>query len=218
MGDASNWPYGFANNRQPPTEKRVWAFAGRKLAGKETAARYVAMALGASETHTYSDILYDTFALWGFDRHMNSRAELIALSDFMRGLKGQEAMTNVLHERLRTGRGTDAIIDGLRLPPDVDRLIADFGRPNVTLVWIEASADNRFERACRRKDKKGEERMARAQFDAEEAASTEALLEQIRARCDVEIDNNAALDADGNPQAMWDQLDAMLAQRRAPRL
>lgn len=217
MGDMSTWPYGFVEDRRPPPEKRVWAFAGRNLAGKETAARYVAVALGANETHTYSDILYDTFALWGFERHLNSRADLVALSEFMRTLKGQDAMTNVLHGRLRKMHGRDAIIDGLRLPVDVDRLIADFGRPYVTLIWIEASADNRFERACRRKDKKGEERMTRAQFDAEEAAPTEVLLDQVRARCDVEIDNNAPLDANGNPRAMWDQLDALLAKRRAQR-
>ena len=214
MGDSSTWPYG-SIDRRPPAKKRIWAFAGRNLAGKETAARYVAAALGGAETHTYSDILYDTFAFWGFERHANSRAELIALSDFMRALKGQDAMVNVLHGRLRKARETDVVIDGLRLPPDVDRLLADFGREQVTLIWIEASADVRFERACQRKDKKGEERMTRAQFDAEECAPTEVLLDQVRTRCDVEIDNNAPLDADGTPGAMLCQLDDVLAERRA---
>ncbi len=66
---------------------------------------------------------------------------------------------------------------------------------NVLLVWIETTADLRYERLKARKQKAGEEFKTREVFDAEECAETERQLDAVRVAARYEIENNATLKA-----------------------
>lgn len=148
--------------------------------------------LDQAETHTYSDILRQTFNLWGFND--NSRHEMQELSTFMRVLKGQDAMAKVMAKKCREAATRWVVIDGVRRVEDIQILIEEFGQECVTLVWVEVSAGIRFERLRARKQKAGEAFMDRAQFDREELAETEQMLDAVYQARKFEIDNNGTLD------------------------
>ncbi len=173
--------------------KRILAFAGRNGSGKETAAREMARLLGGAETHTYSDILQETFKLWGF--YENSRHEMQELSTFMRKLKGQDCMAKVMVNTCNLAIGNDVVIDGVRRVEDLDLLIERFGKQNVYLIWIEVEADVRYQRLRQRKEKAGEQFMSRDLFDAQEQAESERKLIDVFAASHNVIDNNGTLGA-----------------------
>lgn len=185
------------------SKKGIIAFAGRNGCGKGTAAERAASLLTAPK-HTYSDVLYDTFRLWGFTGDMISRPDLQALSTFMRELKGQGAMADVMAQKCAAAATSHVVIDGVRRLSDIAVLQAEYG-DRFILVWIEASADNRYERLKARKAKSGEEMMSREAFDAQEMAESERQLDQVRAQCRSVIDN------DGPPEALVAQVDALVA-------
>lgn len=206
MGDSSDWPYGFRDDpptRRNPVSKSIIAFAGRNGCGKGTAAERSATLLAAPK-HTYSDVLYDTFALWGFGKDMVTRPDLQALSTFMRELKGQGAMADVMALKCRAAAGAHVVIDGVRRLTDIEVLQAEYG-DRFILVWIEASADNRYDRLKARKEKSGEAMMSREAFDAQEQAESERQLDAVRDACRTVIDN------DGPPEALITQVDALVA-------
>ncbi len=175
-----------------PRGKRILAIAGRNGSGKETVAREMAKALSGAETHTYSDILQETFQLWGYAE--NSRRDMQELSTFMRALKGQDAMAKVMAKKCREARTPWVVIDGVRRMKDLGALLEEFGREYVTIVWVETSADLRYERLKARKEKAGEAFMDRAQFDLEECAESERMLDDVYLARAREIDNNGSLE------------------------
>ena len=176
-----------------PPPKRIIAFAGRNGSGKESAAREMSILLGGVETHTYSDILNETFRLWGF--HENSRHDMQELSKLMRELKGQDAMAKVMVQKCDFAKGNFVVIDGVRRVEDLDLLKKRFGHQNVYLIWIEVEADVRYQRLRQRKEKAGEQFMSRDLFDAQEQAESERKLIDVFAASHNVIDNNGTLGA-----------------------
>lgn len=191
MGGESKYPPG-TSGILSRHQKKVLAFAGRNGSGKETVAKKMAKALGGAETHTYSDILRETFQLWGYTE--NSRHDMQELSTFMRTLKGQDALAKVIVKKCREAKTPWVVIDGVRRVEDLDALIEEFGRACVILVWVETSADLRYERLKARKEKAGEAFMDRAQFDREELAESERMLHDVYLARTREIDNNGTLE------------------------
>ncbi len=173
--------------------KRILAFAGRNGCGKETAAKDAADRLGTQERHTYSAILEQTYRLWGYEQ--NSRDDHQELSTFMRKQKGQDALAQAMLAKCKRAPGGWIVIDGVRRLDDLEALNAEFGHEHITLVWVEASADTRYERLKKRKEKAGEQFKTRDVFDQEEQAESEVQLEVVRAACVGEIDNNGPLEA-----------------------
>ena len=185
-----------------PTTKWIIAFAGRSGSGKGTAAGHAASRLGARQ-HTYSDVLYETFALWGFAREQVSRPDLQELSTFMRALKGQSAMADVMARKCMDEASGCIVIDGVRRLEDVEALQRAHG-DRFVLVWIETSADVRYGRLVARRLKAGEESMPREAFDAQELAEAEVRLGLVREACKTSIGN------DGGPADLVRGVDELI--------
>ena len=184
-------------------KKRIVVFAGRNGSGKETAAKHASASLKAQH-HTYSDILEETYRLWGYDR--NSRPDHQALSTFMRQQKGQDALAIVIDKKCREAKGDYAVVDGARRKTDLDRLMATFGQENVALIWIETPPTLRYERLKLRKEKRGEQMMTWEEFMVQEVAETEVQLDAIRGMAVYIVDNS------GPPEALAPQIDTILAE------
>ena len=212
MGDMSNWPFGFIDDSPPSQrlEKRIVAFAGRNGCGKETAAKWSARVL-AARSHTYSDVLVETFGLWLTRK--TTRPEQQALSTFMRQLLGEDAMAIVMVKKCLEAPSSHVVIDGVRRLEDIDLLCREFGSRSVHLGWIETAANVRYERLKARKAKGGEQFMTWEEFLVQEAAETEQRLDVVRASCAFEIDNNAPIDDSGVPAQMFLQLERTLKER-----
>lgn len=185
------------------TKKGIIAFAGRNGCGKGTAAERVASLLTAPQ-HTYSDVLYEIHVACGIPRESVGRPTLQELSKVVRHWFGQDALARVMAVKCETATAANVVIDGVRRLSDIEVLQAEYG-DRLILVWIEASADNRYERLKARKAKSGEEMMSREAFDAQEKAESEVQLDMVRAQCRSVIDN------DGTPDALLTQIDALVA-------
>jgi dephospho-CoA kinase len=186
--------------------KRIIAFAGRNGSGKETAADHAARSLKAPH-HTYSDILVETFALWGVTP--SSRPQQQSLSTSMRDLLGQDAMAKVMDKKCAEATSSDVIIDGVRRMDDIKSLRLTYGA-NFFLVWIETSVSNRYERLKSRKAKKGESMMSFEDFLKQEVAETEIQLDEVRGACSYHFDNN------GTIQILHRQVDGFLTEIDSP--
>ena len=187
--------------RQPA--KSIIAFAGRNGCGKGTAAE-LASALLTAPKHTYSDVLYEFHEACGVVRGNVSRPTLQELSRVVRHWFGPDALAGVMAKKCDAATAAYVVIDGVRRLADIEVLQARYG-DRLFLVWIEASADNRYDRLKARKEKKGESMMSREEFDAQEQAESELELDNVRAACRTVIDN------DGPPEALPPQIDALVA-------
>lgn len=185
------------------TNKSIIAFAGRNGCGKGTAAERTASLLTAPK-HTYSDELYDRFAAWGIVKEDVTRPMLQELSTFLRKIFGEDFLARVMAGKCAAAPGGHVVIDGVRRLTDIEILQAEYGERFI-LVWIETSADNRYERLKARKEKNGEEMMPREAFDAQEQAESERQLDAVRDACRTVIDN------DGAPEALQKQIDDLVA-------
>lgn len=181
-------------------KKRIIAFAGRNGCGKETAAKRAAGALKAPH-HTYSDILVETFQMWNV--HPSSRPQQQALSEFMRGLLGQDAMAKVIDKKCAEAAAAHVVIDGVRRMADVENLRRDYG-DGFILIWIETAAEIRYARLKARKEKKGETMMSWEEFLKQEVHETERQLPFVEAAAMYRFGN------DGPLAALERQVDAFL--------
>lgn len=186
--------------------KRVIAFAGRNGSGKETAAARVAATYGARH-HTYSDVLAETFRLWGVDP--SSRPQQQALSTFMCGLLGQDAVAKVIDRKCAEAKTRVVVIDGVRRLVDIENLRRDWG-DRFILIWIEVDRDIRYARLKARKEKQGEAMMPWEEFLQQEVAETELQLDQVRAACHRQFDNN------GPRESLFRQIDTFLYETEEP--
>jgi dephospho-CoA kinase len=184
------------------SNKSIIAFAGRNGCGKGTAAAHASAQLSAP-THTYSDVLYELHAVCGVPRAQVGRATLQELSTVVRRWFGQDCLARVMALKCEAETTSYVVIDGVRRMDDV-RLLQEAYGEHFVLVWIEASADNRYERLKARKAKSGEEMMSREAFDAQEQAESERQLDLVREACRTTIGN------DGPPEALVPQVEALV--------
>ncbi|HJV32738.1 MAG TPA: hypothetical protein VJ694_01800 [Patescibacteria group bacterium] len=182
--------------------KTIIAFAGRNCCGKGTAAEHAASMLNAPK-HTYSDVLYEIHGVCGIPRPAVPRSNLQDLSTFVRDWFGQDCLARVMAKKCEAAAASYVVIDGVRRLDDIVILQAEYGDALI-LVWIEASADNRYARAKLRKEKAGEEFKTREAFDEEEKAESEIQLDLVRQACRTVIDN------DGPPEALAPQVEALI--------
>ena len=119
-------------------------------------------------------------------------------------LYGEDFLARVMASKCEAAPGAHVVIDGVRRLTDIEILQATYG-DRFILVWIETSADNRYERLKARKEKAGERMMSREEFDAQEQAESERQLDVVRAACRTVIDN------DGAPEALQKQIDDLVA-------
>ena len=198
-------PAGASSEAEPVRRagKSIIAFAGRNGCGKGTAAEYSASLLMAPK-HTYSDVLYDIHGVCGIERAATGRPTLQELSSFVREWFGQDCLARVMAKKCDDSAAAYVVIDGVRRMEDIAVLQAQYG-DRFFLVWIEASADNRYDRLKARKEKRGESMMSREEFDVQEKAESEVQLDLVRQACRTTIDN------DGPPEALAPQADALIA-------
>jgi len=136
----------------------------------------------------FSDILVDTLKQWDMPL---TRANLQKLAIVMDEGYGKGTLTHATSKRIRDDDADITIIEGIRWMTDV-QMIRKF--KNSLLVYIAASPDVRFERLKERKQKLGEDKLTREQFENEEKEKTEIYIPKIGKIADMRIVNNGSLD------------------------
>ncbi len=160
---------------------------GPKLSGKGTAADYLTEKHGAAVYHM-SGILTE----FAQRLHLpNSRANLIAIVTALRKEFGEDILAQTLKKDIEASDDNLAVIDGIRMPSEVD-LFSELD--GFTLLYVDASIESRYERAIGRGEKEGESEMTLEQFKEEESAVTERGIAGLRNRADHVIENYTTLE------------------------
>lgn len=168
--------------------KIVLGLVGEKLGGKSTFVKNI-QALLPKKKFAYvrfSDVLNDTLKLFGIE---NTRENLIKLAVAMRDNFSKNAITSPTCNRVLNANADIILLDGIRWLPDVQALRS---LSRNMLIYITASAENRFNRLKSRKEKAKENQTTWEQFLQEEQAETEKLIPQIGKTADVTIENNGS--------------------------
>lgn len=160
----------------------VIGLAGPKLAGKGTVAKYLVEQRGGV-AYSMSGILTDVATRL---HKPNSRANLIAIVTGLRNQFGEDVLAHVLKQDILDAADELAVIDGIRMPTEVDLFS---GVPGFSLFYIDAAVEARYQRALMRGEKAGESDMTFEQFQEEEQAVTEQRIVSLKDSATVIIEN-----------------------------
>jgi uridine kinase len=100
---------------------------------------------------------------------------------------GKGTLSHAILKKVQSDPSQIVILDGVRWLSD-EELIGSFDKK--FMVYVTASAENRFERLKTRNEKVGEGDVTFEQFLAEEKVKTETLIPKIGKRADIKIENN----------------------------
>ena len=165
----------------------IIGLTGPKLGGKGTTAEYLQKKYGAV-TYSMSGILFDIAQRLYLP---TSRENLINIATALRSEFGEDILGKVLKEDIKKADDKIAIIDGIRMPSDVE-LFSQI--PGFILLYINAPIQQRFKRAHSRGEKEGEKDMSFEQFEAEEKAVTEKGITNLLKKANTVIENNGSFD------------------------
>lgn len=190
--------------------KMVLGLVGEKGGGKGAFTGLLEqIALGDGLTvarYRSSDVLLETFKIWGIDP---TRKNFQTLATAMDHGFGRGTLTNVMRRRIQKSSSHIVIFDGVRWRSDA---FCVRGFSSHCLVYVTADLEIRYQRTKQRGEKVDEEDATLQQFIAEEQLPTEVEIPIIGASADVRIDNNGA------PEELWDKVCAFYQERIQPAL
>ncbi|MCW1929755.1 MAG: AAA family ATPase [Candidatus Kerfeldbacteria bacterium] len=166
---------------------RIVGLSGPKLSGKGTIARYLIdhkHAVAFSMSGVLSDIAKRMYM-------ENTRANLIAIATGLRSQFGQTILAEVLAKDIARSQNELIVIDGIRLNSEVDIFSKLTG---FELWYVDASVEERFQRAKMRGEKVEETTMTFEEFVAQESAVTEKEIQSLRLRAQHVLDNVTSMD------------------------
>lgn len=144
----------------------IIALTGEKLAGKGTAANYLAENRSAT-VFRFSTVLNDILERL---HQPIARKNLVELAEALRSVYGNDILAQILRTDIMSSASDLKIIDGMRYMAELE-LLKDL--PEFTLVYITAPVEVRFERTRTRKEKADEASMSFEEFVQRESDSTE---------------------------------------------
>lgn len=160
----------------------VIALTGEKLAGKGTVAEFLRRAQSARLLR-FSQPLSDILARL---HQPNSRAELVALGQYVRRRFGDDILARVVVDDILQAQDPLIVIDGVRYPGEV---ILCGRLPNFFLLNITAPMDVRFQRLKLRHEKSDEHGMSYEEFVRREQDVTEQGISAVQAQANHTIHN-----------------------------
>lgn len=165
------------------------AVVGNTCAGKETVYKIVKEMYHNHQRvsiHHFSDPLNENLDLLCLSKN---RPNQQMLSTVLRGAFGEELLGNIIYERASKDSSDIVFLDGVRRPADVV-MLKKLSQKNAFLIYIYAPINQRFVRLVKRNDRPGDAEKTFGQFEIEQSAETESLIETLRSMADFELDNS----------------------------
>ncbi len=165
------------------------AVVGATCAGKETVYKIVKKEFGEKLNvfiHHFSDPLNENLDLLCLPR---TRPNQQTLSTVLRQTFGEELLGNILYRRAVNDPAGIVFLDGVRRPKDV-AMLKKLSDTHAFLVYISAPIEARFKRLRKRADRPGDAEKTWEEFQKEQAAEAESLIETLRPMADFELDNS----------------------------
>lgn len=165
----------------------IIALTGEKLAGKTTAAEYLATHHQAARfrfSQPLSDILLRL-------HQANTRKNLVALGQQLREIFGNDMLAKIMRDDLQQSTSQLKVIDGMRYLEEYN-LLKEL--PDFTLVYITAPIAERYTRALARPEKTDEAGMTLEEFTAHERDTTEVGITELAQQAHSTIHNEGTLE------------------------
>jgi len=161
----------------------IIGLTGQISSGKGEIAKYAVKKYKAS-THRYSTMLRNVLDRLYIEK---SRANLCALSEFIRTNYGEDTMAKVIIHDIKKDKHKVIIIDGIRRLMDIKYL-----RPmkNFKLIKIVVDPEIRYERLKKRNENNGDNKKTYKQFLADQKKEAESQVLAVIKKADIEITNN----------------------------
>lgn len=163
------------------------AIIGHTATGKESCYISAKEAFAGKLTvsiHHFSDPLNEILDLLGLEK---SRPNQQNLSTDLRQRFGEELLGNTLFKRALADPADIVYLDGVRRPKDVEMLKK---LPNSFLGHVFAPPKEAHKRLIKRNDRPGDAEKTWDEFQYEQAAETESLIDALRPMADFELDNS----------------------------
>lgn len=178
--------------------KLYFAIIGHTATGKESSYIAAKEAFAGKLTvsiHHFSDPLNEMID--GMNRILakrglscrleKSRPNQQDISTELRKVFRESLLGNEIFERVLADTADIVFLDGVRRPKDVERLRE---LPNGFLGYVYAPLDEVFKRLVIRNDRPGDAEKTLEQFQDEQAAESESLIDSLRSMADFELDNS----------------------------
>jgi len=178
----------------------VVGLIGKIGSGKTTVGRHLKETYGASE-HRFSAILSDILERL----YLPQRREFLqALGACLRENLGQDVLVEAFRKDLEKDPSNVLVVDGIRYENEVAMLR---GLENSVLIYIDAPAGLRYERALARGER-GEGSLSFEEFQDNDSAETERRIEALKQEADYVIENSGTL------EDLLGKVDAIMAEVR----
>lgn len=168
--------------------KLYLAIIGHTATGKESC--YIAAKEGlfagflSVSIHHFSDPLSEFLNLLCLER---SRPNQQLLSTVLRKAFGENLLGNIIFKRALADTADIVFFDGVRRPKDIEMLKK---LPNSYLGYVWAPPEEAYKRLVKRNDRPGDAEKTWEQFQAEQEAEAESLIDTLRPLADFELDNS----------------------------
>lgn len=181
--------------------KLIIGLVGKIASGKGTVAAYLADKYQA-EIFGFSTPLRDVLKRLYLE---TSRPNMANLSSALRGLFGQDLLSQTITQDLQLAKSEIAVLDGIRRLPDIARAKQ---LPNFKLVQVVTDEKFRYERLIKRKQNADDATKTFADFLADEQKEADKSIPQIMALASYTINNN------GSPEDLYQQTDELISKIR----
>lgn len=162
------------------------AIIGHMATGKESC--YIAAKEGFAGLLTvsiyhFSDPLSETLNLLCLEK---SRPNQQLLSTVLRQAFGENLLGNIIFTRALADTADIVFLDGVRRPKDIEMLKK---LPNSYLAYVWASPEEAYKRLVKRNDRSGDAEKSWKQFQAEQEAEAESLIDILWPLADFTLNN-----------------------------
>jgi dephospho-CoA kinase len=163
--------------------KIILGTAGEIASGKETVARYIIKKYGGS-LYRFSDPLTGILTRMHLDI---DRQNYHKISMAIRKYFGQDALSHIVYNDIKTSKGKIIILDGIRRESDIKYLKDIKG---FKLLFIDANLEKRFKRLKARREKTDDKHKSFKVFQKEHESEVERKIKQLKEVADFVVDNN----------------------------
>jgi hypothetical protein len=139
--------------------------------------------------HRFSDILRETLTLWGIPHGRENEQLLPQIMHAGPGF-GEGALSRAMKVRLGKNDADIGILDGVRWRED-EKMLRELPKEGIqsAIIHVTASPGRRYARLAVR-NRAGEAKTSRADFDRQEKARTEIEIPDIGGRADITLIND----------------------------
>lgn len=167
--------------------KLYLAIIGHTATGKESC--YIAAKEGfigklSVSIYHFSDPLSEVLDLLYLER---SRPNQQLLSTILRRAFGENLLGNIIFKRVLADTADVVFLDGVRRSQDIEMLKK---LPDSYLGYVWAPPEEMFKRSVKRSDRPGDAKKTWEQFQTEQSAEAESLIDILRPMANFELDNS----------------------------